>query len=199
MQFQVEILSAVGPVKNQKGKNTWNAVEVAFKKDGKIEGKKLVDFNGDKNYDAQAKEVFAKAILAKQGEIYNVQAEKINDHWNWIGFTKQDGTSQAPAESKTSTPESGEGTKAPEARASGSGAGRVTGSNHETPEERKVKQRHIARQSSLGYALTLLTHNRPKAIIGEDEVEALAERFVTFVYKTDAVKGLVEMEDDIPF
>lgn len=199
MNFQVEILSVVGPVKNQKGKNTWNAVEVAYKKDGKIEGKKLADFNGDKNYDALAKEVFAKACLAKQGEVYNVQAEKINDFWNWIGFTKQDGAAaQAPAESKAEPVESSKGVATPPEQASGRGTSRVTGSNYETPEERTVKQRYIARQSSLGYALQFFALSKTKEV-HPDDVEALAERFVAFVYKTDAVKGLVEMDNDIPY
>lgn len=200
MQFQIEVLSVVGPVKNQKGKNSWNAVEIAYKKDGKIEGKKVVDFNGDKQYDAIAKEVFAKAIIAKQGEVYNVEAEKINDFWNWVGFERVgEGAAQTASESKASTPASGEGVKAPEVRANGGGSGRVTGSNYETPEERTVRQRHIARQSSLGYALTLLTHNSPKAVVEEAAVEALAERFVQFVYKADGVEGLKSMKDDIPY
>lgn len=189
MQFTIEILSITGPVKNQKGKNSWNAYEVAYKKDGKIEGKKLVDFNNP--------EVFKAVGQAKQGEVYTVTAEKINDFWQWTGFDRAiSGGSPSGNSEVLSGPETNTVNQAKEKTLA---TGRVTGSNYETPEERKVKQRHIARQSSLGYALTLLTHNRPKAIIGEDEVEALAERFVTFVYKTDAVKGLVEMEDDIPF
>lgn len=198
MQFQVEILSVVGPVQNQKGKNKWNAVEVAYKKDGKIEGKKLADFSGDKNYDAQAKEVFAKAILAKQGEIYNVQAEKINDYWNWIGFERA-GAANTPSEKVQESPSaSSKGSEAPKAESSGHSAGRVTGSNYETPEERTRKQRFIIRQSSLTTALTYFEQIAKKASL--DEVMELAEQFVEFVYKKpDPVKELIEMGDDIPY
>ncbi len=191
MQFQIEVLSVVGPVKNQKGKNTWNVFEIAYKKDGKIEGKKIVDFNSP--------DVFKAVGQAKQGEIYNVTAEKINDFWQWTGF-EQVGTGVAKdaTPSKESPAPSSEGTKAPETKSSGTSSGRVTGSNYETPEERKVKQRYIARQSSLGYALTFFELNSKVATVGE--VEALAEKFVEFIYKQpSAVEGLVEMEDDIPF
>lgn len=187
MNFQIEVLSVVGPVKNQKGKNTWNVFEIAYKKDGKIEGKKLVDFNNP--------EVFKAVGLAKQGEVYSVTAEKINDYWQWVGFVRADGVQAAPSTPEVSAADSGgSSSKVLEKQ-----VGRVTGSNYETPEERKLKQRYIARQSSLGYALTLLTHNAPKAVVEEAAVEALAEKFVEFVYKTDAVKGLVEMQDDIPY
>lgn len=192
MQFQVEILSVVGPVKNQKGKNTWNVFEVAYKKDGKIEGKKIVDFNSP--------DVFKAVGEAKQGQVYTVTAEKINDFWQWVGFTQVGaGSPTPPAESKTSTPESDKGVTATEGQSSGRSSGRVTGSNYETPEERVVKQRYIARQSSLGYALTLLTHNSIGTPVPVEVVENLAERFVKFVYKNDPVKALAEMEDDIPY
>lgn len=187
MQFNVEILSVTGPVKQQKGKNSWAAFEVAYKKDGKIEGKKIVDFNNP--------EVFKLVGEAKQGETYTVTAEKINDFWQWVGFVRESGAQAAPSTPSVSAANSG-GSQSKVLEKQG---GRVTGSNYETPEERVIKQRHIARQSSLGYALTLLMHNAPKTAVEPEIVESLAERFVQFVYKTDAVKGLVEMKDDIPY
>lgn len=193
MQFQIEILSLVGPVINRKGKNAWNALEVAYKKDGKIEGKKIVDFNNP--------EVFKLVSQAKQGEVYNVTAEKINDFWQWTGFTRADGTTAPTAETAPSVGEGVKGSTVAESAPSGRSAGRVTGSNYETPEERAVKQRHIARQSCLGYAIDVTKHNFPKGA-DEDEVMKLAEIFVRFVYQTtqeEAVEGLKSMKDDIPY
>src|SRR2546429_2230137 len=147
MQFQIEVLSVTGPIKNQKGQKSWNVFEVAYKKDGKIEGKKILDFGNP--------EVYKLVGQAKQGEVYTVTSEKINDFWNWTGFTKSEpGTAQAPQASAPSPAESSKGTKTPEGRTNSGSSGRVTGSNYETPEERARKQRFIIRQSSLTTALT---------------------------------------------
>jgi hypothetical protein len=58
---------------------------------------------------------------------------------------------------------------------------RIAGSNYETPEERAKRQLLIVRQSSLTNALTFL--NGKDAAV--EEVEALAQRFVDFVYQND--------------
>src|SRR5258706_8818709 len=120
MNFSIEVLSVVGPVKNQKGKNSWEVMEIAYKKDGKIEGKKVVSFNSP--------EVFKLVGQAKQGEVYIVTAEKINDFWQWTGFTKQDGAAaQTPSQGATGAAESNKGVEIAKEPASGRSSGRVTG------------------------------------------------------------------------
>jgi len=190
MQFQLEVLSVVGPVKNQKGKNTWNVFEVAYKKEGKIEGKKIVDFNNPNVFEAVGK--------AKQGEVYTVTAEKINGFWQWTNFERaSSGVTEASSASTPSPVESSKGTETSQRASSGSGPGRVTGSNYETSEERARKQRFIIRQSSISNAIQYCDSQKVKGNV--DDMLDLAEKFVEFVYKEDAVKGLVEMKDDIPF
>lgn len=60
---------------------------------------------------------------------------------------------------------------------------RVTGSNYETPDERKERQRLIVRQSSLNIA-TEVIKSQSQAITLE-ALFALAEEIATFVYKKD--------------
>lgn len=60
--------------------------------------------------------------------------------------------------------------------------GKVTGSNYETTEERELNRSRIVRQSSIGYALTLLTHNNPKGTVEVPAVLALAEQLHDWVY-----------------
>jgi hypothetical protein len=73
-------------------------------------------------------------------------------------------------------------------------------SNYETREERAIRQRLIVRQSSLSAAIATLTPGS-KAALNPDEVEALAERYNSFVFAEPKLfdqKNDLEA-DDIPF
>lgn len=188
MQFNLEILSITGPIKNQKGQKSWNVFEVAYKKDGKIEGKKVIDFANP--------DVFKLVGQAKQGEVYTVTSEKINDFWQWTGFDKAGTGTEVPSISGGA---SSAGQPSVPVKSTGSTTSRVTGSNYETAEERVVKQRFIIRQSSISNALEFFKMAGLKKENPQDVLD-LAEKFVEFVYKQPGMaESIAEMSDDIPY
>jgi hypothetical protein len=198
--FTIEVLAITGPTKNVKGKQSWRTVEIAYKKDGKVEGKKLVDFNN--------KDVFELVCQAKQGEVYDVISEKKGDFWQWEGFSKA-GEGQDSSEGAENDSASSDAPAQEKPPVRSQSTGRVTGSNYETPEERAlrrgfeaVKHRQIGKQGCLNIASTLLLHNSEGAVVSEEAVIELSKKFEQYVFgmKTlkeaiDAVKGMV---DDIP-
>lgn len=63
--------------------------------------------------------------------------------------------------------------------------GKVTGSNYETADERKMRQLLIVRQSSITNAIATLTPGA-KAALDAELVLALAQKYVDFVYGNEA-------------
>lgn len=182
MQFTITIVD-IGPIVNtpKAGSNGYNSIEVAFRKDGKIEGKKLIDFAAPEAY---------KAIQQfKAGDNITVTAEKKpgkdgKEYWYWTALSAASADSE-----QTKSPSVGSST--------GSGStGRVIGSNYETPAERAQKQIYIVRQSSISAALGLAGLNKEKATV--ESVIATAKVFEDFVFKGDAVQAISDMVDDIP-
>lgn len=182
MQFEISVLSVSAPQFVKTAKGGYNTLEVAYKKDGKIEGKKLVDF--------AAPEVYKAALALTPGVVAVVTAEKqLNqrdqkEYWQWVQLSLG---GAAPAESS----------------AASKPVGRVTGSNYETPEERARKQVYIVRQSSLTTAISyfelLKAKPETKAVL------ELAREFEEYVFgdgkvaRTEAPVGSFDdMEDDIP-
>ncbi len=172
MKIEIEILSMTA---NNMGKYTM--YELAFKKDGKVEGKKVPDFTIQ-----SGKELLANA---KQGTKLSVtivkeSAKDGKEYWQWKQIEASTGV---VANTHTST-----GSPAPR-------------STYETPEERKVKQDFIIRQSSLSSAIGVLTAGAkapPKSV----DVISLAEEFVGFVYgrmESKVDMNPANMEDDIPY
>ena len=188
MQIQISVIDVSAPYKITTAKGGYNVIEVAFKQDGKVAGKKILDFVD--------KAMFAQVGKMKAGEVYNVEIEKdAKDYWQWKGVTG--GTATVSGEAVTGSVASTAATPGSPAT-SGRPSGRVTGSNYETPEERARKQVLIVRQSSLTAALTLLLHNNPKAPVSQDQVTEFANVFVDYVFLVDPVKELINMKDDIP-
>lgn len=75
--MQIEILNTT---LEDKGK--YKQLDVAFKNDGKTQGKKVMSFGGN-----------AKAFLvlsdAKPGDVFDVKAEKNKDgYWDWVDVSK---------------------------------------------------------------------------------------------------------------
>jgi len=76
----------------------------------------------------------------------------------------------------------------------------VTPNPNETPEERAKKQVYIVRQSSLSNAISMLASNSvvlKKGFTTQDAIET-ARQFEAYVFGNDPIKGLMEMEDDVP-
>lgn len=189
MQIQVIDVSPLTTTPNSVG-GSYGSIEVAFKKDGKVEGKKLVSF---KNPD-----VFKVALEAKPGEVYDVTLVKEGKYWQWTEMVLSNFV-----ESEKDIPQSQGTTASPQKStdAPARPANRVTGSNYETPQERALRQLLIVRQSSITAALTLGQHNVDKKTLSLKEVLETAALFEAHVFR-EADKGaaaIIKMKDDIPF
>ena len=165
--MQIEIIDVSAP-QTPAGKK-YKFIEIAYKKDGAMEGKKLMDFANPA--------VFKQAQEFKKGDIIEVRTVKNEKgYWDWAGFT-------APGEA---------GAQAPAERAVGTAPKTV--SNYETKEERAARQVLIVRQSSLSNALTALNGKKFET----KDVLALAEEFAGWVFNAPtAAKGLDDFPDDI--
>lgn len=169
--IQIEVINVAGPtaVGNARG-GTYNVLEIAYKQDGKVQGKKLLDFT--------APEVFAAAAQLKPKDIANVTIAKEpgkdgKEYWNW----KEVSTGEAV---RSGTVTSGGATAPVSTVSKPASAGRVTGSNYETPDERAAKQQLIVRQSSVTAALKFF--EQTEADVSRQEVVELAEFFKDYVY-----------------
>jgi len=187
MQFTIQIIKVSPEV--DKGK--WKTFEVAFKKDGKVEGKPFFSF--------KYPDVYKILLGATEGETYTVTSNKEpgkdgKDYWQWTGIVSGGDVGQAEAVGPVSTGTQGSGAGASEGNGSvgvqsnskttpNSSVGRVTGSNYETAAERAIRQRLIVRQSSITAALDLMKHNAPKAVLDLDAVLAIASRFEDHVFR----------------
>ena len=156
---------------------------MAYKKDGKVEGKKIMDF--------VSKEVFnALRDSVKPGDVLTVSMEKdAKDYWQWTGINSAGAAGTAVVE--------GANAASPASGSARPGTGRVTGSNYETPDERAAKQRYIVRQSSFTSALDLIKHNAPKGNVDLDSVFDTAKKIEAYVFG-EGMHGIVAMKDDIP-
>lgn len=168
MQITIEILDVKS---NNMGK--WNMIEVAYKDNGQVKGKKVPDFT--------VKNGGSLLTGAKTGDTLTVDMEKETgkdgkDYWQWKTITA--GGSSSPSKTTSSS--------VPAPR-----------STYETPEERKQRQDYIIRQSSLSNAISLLKTD--KVVPKTEEVLALAEEFVKFVYAKPSADAFAEMTDDIPY
>ena len=183
-QFQIEVVGITPPVFTKTARGGYNTLEVAYKQDGKVTGKKLLDFVTKESYDV--------LVNAKAGEVYFIEAEKNEKGYiDWLTASPVDVTNvvaetvvaasapAAPAKSST----------VPAAR------GRVVGNTYETPEERFTNRAAIIRQSTLNMALQLLGNTAMPQLLAaarqfEDHVytdlQARAESLRAVV---DALKG----------
>ncbi len=184
MQFNIEILNVSKSQQPTKTGKMMDVIELAFKKDGKVEGKKL--------FPAFAKEVCKKLESAKSGETYTVTAEKEGEYWQWKEVSQGGSSSQQSSGSSSGGSQINSATKSP-----------VKG-DWETREERTARQVMIVKQSSLAQAVASLKQD--KGTLAPDVVLELAQMYTDWVLATpttqpaaakqDAFEG---MEDDIAF
>jgi hypothetical protein len=123
--MQIEVINVTGP-SAVPGKK-YKIIEVAFKFDGKVSGKKLLDFANPS--------LFLEVAKWQQGQFYEVSTKKDdNGYWQWINAALVDGSSAAAPAAATKS--IGDFKKGNEDR-------------YETADERKLRQKYIIRQSSI--------------------------------------------------
>lgn len=179
MRIKVIDVGTIEKVPTPKG--FYLSCEIAHSVNGKIIGKKIVDWK----YPA----VFKTLTAAKSGEYFDIEVGEDGKYRPWINATRVDGVvAEAAAQSEAAS--TGSASSVGGQRTTG----RVTGSSYETPEERATRQKLIVRQSSLTNAITLLIHNNPKGPVDQKAVISLADYFYGYVFQ----ESLADMENDIP-
>ena len=139
----VDVLTVGNETFVSTAKGGYNSLEVAYKDNGKVSGKKLVDFTN--------KDLYAQVKAFKQGDKVEVSLEKEQgsdgrEYWQWKQVRVLGGEEAAVGQGNSVT---GSTREAPTSARS---TGKVVGSNYETPEERALKQVLIVRQSCLEQA-----------------------------------------------
>lgn len=152
--MQIEVIGV-----NVVNKGKYRQAEVTFKNtdSGKVDAKNVMSFT--------YKDVFKTLSEAKQGDVFDVKAEK-NDkgYWDW--------TEVGAAGKNTGS----------ETRNQAYQAATKTSRDFETSEERAKKQVYIVRQSSITAALELLKANNPQGEISVAGVIETARQFEQYVF-----------------
>lgn len=163
----------------EKGKAKWQKLNVVFHNDstGRVDGRNILSFTN--------KDVFSVLSASQKDEVYDItEVQNAKGYPEIVKIEKLDSSAVAvPASTSETTPS--KSTPAPR-------------SNFETPEERAKRQELIVRQSSLSNAIAVLTVGA-KGPLDANTVEALADRFVDYVFdKPDVMAEIAAMDDDIP-
>jgi len=167
--MKIEIIN-VGDVQK---KDKYSVVELVYKnidKD-KTETKKLMNFSYPLVYNALRQ--------SSKGDKFDIKLAKEGEYWQW--------TECAVASTESVPTPSSSG---PEPKAY------VKGSNYETSEERKERQTHIIRQSSLGHAVNTLKVDGEA--LEKDAVLALAADYEQWVTRKTMAQHLEGFPDDFP-
>ena len=167
--MKIEIIN-VGDVQK---KDKYSVVELGYKnidKD-KTETKKLMSFSYPLVYNALRQ--------SSKGDKFDIKLAKEGEYWQWTECVVA-GTESTPTPSSSG----------PEPKAY------VKGSNYETSEERKERQTHIIRQSSLGHAVNTLKVDGEA--LEKDAVLALAADYEQWVTRKTMAQHLEGFPDDFP-
>jgi len=167
--MKIEIIN-VGDVQK---KDKYSVVELVYKnidKD-KTETKKLMSFSYPVVYNALRQ--------SSKGDKFDIKLAKEGEYWQWTECVVA-GTESTPTPSSSG----------PEPKAY------VKGSNYETSEERKERQTHIIRQSSLGHAVNTLKVDGEA--LEKDAVLALAADYEQWVTRKTMAQQLEGFPDDFP-
>lgn len=168
MQMQIEILAVTSVVKPT-AKGSYTQLDVAYKRDGKTEGKKIMSFGA-------GQPAFNVLKNATSGQVYTVTSVKNEQtgYWDWTNA------------------EAGAAGSAPTGKAPALSAPKNT---YETAEERAAKQVYIVRQSSLSNAIALLKNDKKATDV--KEVIATAKQLEAYVFDTEEI-NIADMDDDVP-
>jgi hypothetical protein len=155
--MQIEV---IGVAVENKGK--YRVANVTYKSNGKVDAKNVMSF--------VFKDVFTTLSEAKQGDVFEVTAQKNNKgYWDWTEVKAGGKNTAGSAEAA--------GPRGP------------VRSTYETPEERAKRQVYIVRQSSVTAAIALAELNKVKAPLTEADVITSAKKFEEYVFDIEpAVK-----------
>jgi hypothetical protein len=175
MQFNIEVVEVTEEKnkKNSKG-GVFNAANVVYRKDGKVEAKSFPDWAN--------KNIYPSLLGLEKGKSYTVTTEKVNGFWQWLAVG--DGSEAPPAPSTSS--ESSYRAPAPAA------TGKVLGSNYETPAERALKQKYIIAQSSISAAISCF----PAGEASPEAVLVVADKFYAYVF--NKAQDVSDIQSDLP-
>ena len=159
-------------IETQKGKTPWSKAAVVHMVNGQQRTQNVMSFTNPK--------VFQTVKEMQPGEEYDVTVIKNDKGYNeWSSITKSTGDA------------------APANKAAGSTTVRST---YETPEERKLRQLYIIRQSSISNAIELYTKVNVRTDLTLREhteyITELAQGFVDFVYQSP--DNLFDEPNDLP-
>lgn len=168
MQFKAEVVQISESKHNAKGKGH-EYIELTYKdlKEGRLSGKRLVDFGDYKNLYDEVQEF-------EVGQEITIQMEKIKDFWTIVGFGEGE---PVAVEKSTSTDKSGKPGPKP-----------TTGPQKWVPDD--VRQKLIVRQSSLAQAVAFERDNSATAT----DVLDRAEQFFNWVMETPVKGKVAKME-----
>ena len=174
--MDITILNAAKGTAMTKTGKPYTFIELAYKgSDGAVKGKKIMPFG-------ESKVVFDALSSAQSGEAYSISMVKNEGtgYWDWTGAVKGVGA----------------GNDAAPVVSAAKPAGKVTGSNYETAEERARRQVYIVRQSSITAALAFLGSKAKTT----DDVINTARVFEAYVFDKDvAAAPAAELVSDLPF
>ena len=180
MIIQIQVIDVSPEQTTKTAKGGYGMIEVAYKKDGKVEGKKLMSFVHP--------EVYKAAKEFKSGDVVNVEIGKEEgrdgkEYWQWQRIVAG-GEESTSKETSATQPTSSTPTSKPV-------------SNYETKEERQARQVMIVRQSSLSTAVALAAANGGKKSSSQ-EIITTAKEFEAFVMGTNEPVAFVDIADDVP-
>lgn len=180
MQIEIEVLTATKTTATSKTGKPYTMVEVAYKQDGAVKGKKLLEF--------KAKDICKVLGSAITGDKFTVVQEKEGDFWEWKSISSSTATASSVG-AATSTP-------------TAAGVKTTPKGDWETKEERAAKQVMIVKQSSLAQAVASLKLD--KAVVDPTNVLALAQTYTDWVLAKPelpevAAKKPDPFDDDVEF
>lgn len=156
-----------------KGKSRYSKATVTYTSNGRNMQQSIMSFTNP--------DVFATVQKLAAGQEIEVDITKNDAGYNQWSSVK-------PVVAEDSAPVS--------SGKAGVAGGKAPVSQYETREERQGRQLHIVRQSSISNAVAALTPGA-KAPLKAEDIVALAQEFVDFVYSDDTAEDLVAANPEI--
>lgn len=159
----IKVVAVGEPISKQGKKAAYSEIELTYKSNDQTRSKKFFSFK---------KQEYGVVQAMKPGELYEVDAVKEGDFWEWKSITKSDGSQAAAPSSAPST-----GTSSP------------NGYQRESAEERALRQMYIVRQSAISSAVNAVGVGKPI-----DTYLEFARKFEQYVFAKPVIEVPKEPE-----